>query len=303
MSRLPSVLVPYPGRSPGADTQDVVLYLRPESNGVLTESTILRVIRDSPAYRDAFRMVYLANLPGDFIVERRIVEQHYALKLRLAREGKKAFTPTMVQAFQEHFHVPFHQARILGAFQALEELGLSARELFHIWVPTEEMATIHGQTVKRHGQVYVVNYDIPALLKRNSAATDVFAMVLRCTAAYRKIHEFIADAGKALNGVGILDNPRLYSHVFHYSKGPFEQVLDGLGYLYAPGGEPVPPQELSFLAYLLEHGAGKEEVLRVVREPIVQLRQDGTVREVNLFVATYEQSYSEALATFSRVIA
>ena len=99
--RLPSILVPYPGPRVESDVQDIALYLRPESNGVLVESTIMRVI--TSGYRQNTRMVYLANIPGDFVVARRVVERHYRLKIQFARSGKDAFTPQMQRRFERAF--------------------------------------------------------------------------------------------------------------------------------------------------------------------------------------------------------
>jgi len=75
--RLPSVLVPYTGPTAEPGEQDIAVYLRPESNGVRVESTMLKVLRQSLAARDRTRLVYLANLPGDFIVSRGVVRDHY----------------------------------------------------------------------------------------------------------------------------------------------------------------------------------------------------------------------------------
>jgi hypothetical protein len=301
MSRLPDILLPYPGPLPDESIQDIVVYLRPQSNGVMVESTILRVIRDNPFYREHFEMIYLANIPGDFIVEKRIIEQHYALNLRFAREGKRLFSDTMAGIFEDHFQQPFSEAKVLGAFEALEALGMNEEQLFEIWVPEGEMIKIHGQTVKRYRDLFIVNYDIPALLKKNSQATDIFSMILRCRCSYKHIHAFVVEAGKALSKQGILISPQLYSHVFHYSKSPFEQILDGLGYVYTKEEQHVEAADLSFFAYLLKKGCSREEILEAVREPIMSFRaEDGTQREEHLFIATYERSFAEAFRIYER---
>ena len=298
MLRLPSVLVAYPGPCVNENIQDITLYLRPESNGVKVESTILKVIREAP-YNGSFEMVYLANIPGDFIVENKIIEEHYALKLRFAREGKECFTETMARLFEQHFAVPFDEARILGACEAMKKLGLSAEELIGIWVPRKQMCEIHGQTIKKYQDFYLVNYDIPALLHKNSRNTDIFSMILRCTSSYGDIHAFVVDCSRALKEQGIISNSRLYSHVFHYSKSPFEQILDGIGYVYAEQDRHVDVAELSFFSYLISRGLGREEILEAIRRPIMLFRDaEGRVREENLFEFTYESSFPEACEKF-----
>jgi hypothetical protein len=148
-----------------------------------------------------------------------------------------------------------------------------------------------------------VNYDIPRLLHLYSEETDIFSMVLRCFFPYGEIHKLIDKISAALKEEEILVNPGLYSHVFHYSKGPFEQILDGIGYLYIKGNRHIPLSKLSFLSFLLSQGCSEEKVLEAVREPIRRFRgADGAVEEDNLFVRTYEDSFTDALRVFDSLV-
>ena len=280
-----------------------MIYLRPETNGIKVESTMLKVIHDSPRYKKALEIVYLANLPGDFLRENRVVENHYALRIRFATKGKEAFTETMKRRFQEHFGVPFDKANIIGSFQALQDLDMTEEELAHLWVPHSQVTYIHAQHIKRYKDIYIVNYDIPRLLHLCSEETDIFSMDLRCFIPYSEIHKLIDKISLALKQEEILVNPALHSHVFHYSKGPFEQILDGIGYLYADGDRHIPLSELSFLSFLLSQGCSEEKILEVVREPILSFRgADGAVEEDNLFVRTYEDSFTDALKKFDSLM-
>jgi hypothetical protein len=298
-TRVPTIIIPYPGPSTDPEVQDISIYLRPEANGVKVESTILGVIHSSEAYKKALKIVYLANLPGDFIVENRIIEEHYALNIRFAREGKKAFTDTMRRQFEEYFSVDFESAPITGSFETLERLNMSEAELFRIWVPVRDFIHINGQSVKKFANHYIVNYDIPALLLKNSSKTDVFSMILRSFLSYGEFHTLINSINEALKEEGIITNPVLYSHVFHYSKGPFEQILDGIGYIYTREQEHIDLTQLSFFAYLLSKGCRKEEILDAIRSPIMQFKvMDGKTEEHNLLVYTYDDSFEEAYRKF-----
>ena len=296
--RPPTILIPYPGPSLAADNQDVAIYLRPESNGVKVESTLLRFIHGSPEYRRSLGMVYLANLPGEMVDRRRIIENHYALRLHFARCGARAFTPTMIRGFEHFFGVRFAGARVLGAFEAMEVLGLTAEQLFQVWVPADQVIRLHDQTVKRYRGLYIVNYDIPALLARSCRDKDIFSMILRSTLPYSRLHDIVAQVVRALEQEDILPHPGIYTHVFHYSKGPFEQVLDAISYVCGPGGEPLEPRRLSFVAYLLAEGCREEDILEAIRRPIRFFHTPYGVQEHNLLVYTAGDTFPEAARKF-----
>jgi hypothetical protein len=297
--RHPSILIPYAGPSDDPNVQDIAIYLRPEANGVKVESTILKVIHKNQAYQKTLQIVYLANLPGDFIVAKHVIEEHYAVKIHFCRLGKEAFTQTMKSRFTEHFALPFDEAPVIGAFEALKKLGLSEEELFRLRVPEEDFTKIHRQSVKRYNGYYIVNYDIPALLHKNSAETDVFSMIIRSFLPYTEFHKMINTINLMLEQEKIITNPGLYSHVFHYSKGPFEQILDGIGYVYEEGDRHIPLQSLSFFRYLLARGIDEKQISVAVHEPIMLFRMpDGSEREMHLFEYTFEDAFSAAFEKF-----
>jgi hypothetical protein len=297
--RLPTIIIPYPGPSSDSTVQDIAIYLRPEANGVKVESTILGVIHNNAAYKKALQIVYLANLPGDFMVENRIIEEHYALNIHFAKKGKGAFTEGMILQFERYFDEKFDSASIIGPFEALELLEMTEEELFRIWVPVEDFTRINGQIVKKYADHYIVNYDIPALLQKNSTKTDVFSMILRSFLPYEEFHKLINSINGALEVEGIITNPVLYSHVFHYSKGPFEQILDGKGYIYTKEDQHIDLSELSFFSYLISNGCKREDILKAIDNPILRFTVNGgKTEEHNLFVYTYNNSYEEALLKF-----
>lgn len=295
--RHPSILVPFKERA--CDTQgscqDVFVYLRPESNGVLVESTMLKVIKDNKVFRDNVELAYLANLPGDFIMRNLIVESHYAVRLHFAVRGKRSFTDQMKKKFEAFFQVPFEGAKILGAFSALRELGVNAEELFKLWVPPYEMTVINGQVIKRRGDVFIVNYDIPAILHKNNKNTDIAVMILRTGLDWDTFHELVESMTIALIDRGILDPTKPPSRIFHFSKGPFEQILDGIGYFYNKEGAHEAIEKLSFTRFLLDKGYTMEEIHGVLRYPIMEFcHSDGKIEENDIFTCTQGDTFEEA---------
>ncbi len=302
--RRPNVLIPYTGPCFTEGYQDFFMYLRPESNGVLVESTMLGVIQRNPLYKAGCGLVYLANLPGEFIQRHRIVESHYALKLYFTKYGKAAFTPWMRSAFQTYYGVSFEEADIVGAFEALDRLGIDEEALFRLWVATEDVLYIHGQCVKRKGDLFIVNYDIPALLHKNTTNTDIAVMILRVAMERIDFYRMLGDIQKALTEKGMVGPTTPLGRVFHHSKGPFEQILDALGYLYDTSGNHISLKRISFCDYLLGREVSMYRILHAVRKPLMMFRtESGILEERNLITATYNCSYSQAYQLLTKATA
>ncbi|TVQ36651.1 MAG: hypothetical protein EA384_13925 [Spirochaetaceae bacterium] len=301
---LPTVLVPYCGPEPDSDIEDIFVYMRPETNGVLGESTILRVIERCPEYRVDIRLVYLANLPGDFILSHHIIERHYATRLHFAVLGKSACTPGMRREFETHFGEPFDGAPIVGSFEALRLLQLSPDELFNTWVDLKELLFVSGQTIKKIRGYFVMNYDLPALLHKNNRSTDIAVMVFRTRTGYEYFAGLVERMRKSLIAEGLI-RPHFHTgRAFHYSKSPFEQILDGLGYLYARGAAQVPLEQVSFCSYLLDRGVSMPVILGAVRNPVALFGlEDGSVLEENLMSYTFHDSYDLAYRKFCSMTA
>jgi hypothetical protein len=292
---VPQVLVPYPGPDPDQDVQDIFVYLRPETNGVLVESTLLGVIKGCAKYRNGISLIYLANVPGQFILDHHIIEQHYAHKLYFAVHGKKVFTPHMRESFSDYFGVTWSDADIIGSFEALRILGLSPEELFRRWVPRDQMLTVDGQTIKRFGELFVVNYDIPALLHKNNRGTDIAVMVFRCRVSYDYFEGLVDEMQSALVEREIVSARIPVSRTFHYSRGPFEQLLDAIDYLYTPDGAPVPLSDLSFVRYAEKRGYGIDNLMGLIKSPICLFGTGDILVEENVFAYTLNDSYKEAV--------
>ncbi|MEE8440742.1 MAG: hypothetical protein V3S41_03405 [Spirochaetia bacterium] len=291
----PQVLVPYPGPDGSGEVQDIFVYLRPETNGVLVESTLLRVIDECRKSRSDIKLIYLANIPGDFILRHHIVERHYAQKFYFAVHGKRAFTRSMRERVEAYFGVSWDDATVIGGFEALNVLHKTPEQLHSTWVPAGDHLVVDGQSIKRTEGIFIVNYDIPAILAKNSRSTDIAVMLFRCT-DYGLFDEAVDLMHEALVQKGILGKEVPASRAFHYSKGPFEQLLDAVDYLYASGSDPVPLESLSFVQYAESRGFTLRDLLGVVRNPICLFDDDGgELREDNIFIRTVNDSYAESI--------
>ena len=298
MSRVPSVLIPYPGLIIEKGVQDIAFYLRPETNGVVVESMILKEIHNSPEYNKHLRIIYLANIPGSFIVEQHIIEKRHNLKFAHAIQVKSLFTDTMKRTFEEYFHISFDDANILGSFESMEILRFTPEELFNLWVPQSNFIKIHEQSVKKYKDYYIVNYDIPYIMDKNTQNTDIFVMIMRSFLPYKEIHKMVYAIGDKLIENNIITKDKPISYVFHYSKSPFEQILDGIGYIYRNKTEHIDYSEISFFSYLLEMGCTAEEIIKAIKNPIMYFNTDNGIIEKNLVNYTYECSFEEAFKIY-----
>lgn len=299
--RKPTIVLPYINPVDGDNRKDLFIYLRPETNGIAVESLLFGVIHSDPLFRDNTDLVYLANLPGDFVSSHNVIERHYKLKCEMAQYGRICFTPLMIKRFESWYNVKWDDVRVISSYQALDELNISSRELFELWVKDQDFFYIHGQSVKKVGDLYIINYDIPELLKKNSASTDIAVMVLRTSLKNRELTSLISKMEEALKEGGVVDARTPPRRCFHYTKSPLEEILDGHGYLYDGAGEALGLEQISFAAYLLKKGMPLQKIKKLIYYPIVRLDDNGTEKEVYLYDYLMGDSYEEAYEKISMV--
>lgn len=299
---MPTLIVPYPGADDRSGYQDIFVYLRPETNGVLAESTILKVIKDANGNHADMKLVFLANFPGEFMVKKQVVEQYYALKFHFAVAGKAAFTETMKEQVCNWYKVNWEEAPLIGAFDALKLLNLQPEDLFNTWVPECDVFVCNGQCIKKIHEQLVVNYDIPALIHKNSRGTDIAVMMFRTSLGYGALRDLVLRMHKALCDAGILNPQYDAARAFHYSKSPFEQLLDGLIYLGADERLNLGLKDMTFMRFLMSKQADLHKVVQVLMNPIVHVKNDdGTLVEEHFLQTTQFASYESAYERFSRI--
>jgi len=293
--RIPTVVIPFDSECRTELCQDVCVYLRPEANGIQVESAMMRTISTNPQYNENVKLVYLANIPGEFIAKHRIIEQHYRLKISFAKQGKRLFTAYMQREFSRYYKVPFEEAEILGAFEAMKRLHYTREGLFNLWVPAEDVFHLNGQTIKRVNELFIVNYDIPAILQKNRTSTDIAVMILRTRLGPGSIHSLMEDMVERLKVDGLLQQSEAFTRVFHFSRSPFEQILDGIGFLYKRDGTHIPLQDIQFYNYLLQQGMSRTEIHQILHYPIFGFPNGkGRLKEQTVYAASYGMDYKRA---------
>ena len=299
---LPTVIVPYPGPTDDQKLQDIFVCLRPETNGMLVESIMLKVLKSTENCASAMKLIYMANFPGEFIMKNNIVEQYYALKLHFAVMGKVAFTPQMINDFTDYFHQDFDNCEVIGSFQSLQKFNMEPEQLFNTWVPKDDLCIINGQTIKKIHNSYVINYDIPALIHKNNQETDIAVMVFRTSLDSPHLRELFSSMHRALIEAGIINPKYDISRAFHYSKGPFEQLMDGIAYLHTQDREGISLEDFTFVRYLMSKGIDPTWICGLLINPTVGVEEsNGRVREVNLFHYSSGMNYSKTCELINRI--
>ena len=85
------------------------------------------------------------------------------------------------------YNIKWDEADIITAYDALDQLNLNSNQLFNLWVSDRDFFYVHGQSVKKVGDKYIINYDIPELLKKNSVDTDIAVMLFRTRLKNREL--------------------------------------------------------------------------------------------------------------------
>jgi hypothetical protein len=196
------------------------------------------------------------------------VERHYALRLHFAVLGGAAFVPEMRDQFSEYYHQPFSDERVIGAFDALRRFNWEPEELFGLWVAEEAVTRIAGQVIKQYKGVWIVNYDIPALLHKNNAGTDIAVMAFRTGMGYPRFFEMAGRMRAELVEGDLLRRGMPISRAVHISRSPFEQLLDSRDYLLDMDGQHLGVASSSYAAFLRERGLDPATISGLVEHPI-----------------------------------
>ncbi len=304
MRQKPTIIVPYLGATSDPQALDIFLYVRPDTNGVVGESIITKAIERCPEYRKKIKLIYMVNIPGECIVRDRLIEHYYALKIYFARNGRQSLTLYMRQQLESFFQCRWEDIEIVGAFQAMELLNYNEEELFNLWVDEREVLDIHGQTIKKIEGIYVINYDVPALLKKNTSSTDIAVMLLRLWLPYQYMDSLAKTIAQNMVEQHILPAGQTPARAFHYSYGPFDQLRDGINFLFDNEQQHCSLSALSFGRYLLERGVSEESIYHLIDNPLVLLQEwQQEPNETSLFMYTRCRSYQESFKSLQQIVA
>jgi hypothetical protein len=286
----PDILIPYNiNRETLSNSAMLTIYVRPETNKTDYEAVI---IKSTSPYAD---VVYLASLSGTLVNDKALVASHYSSQLQFAIEGKKRLAqyPEMIEWFEKKFKVKFQDAKIVGPFEAILEYKLKkdADELFETMVPEPHFLEMFGQTIKKIGEYYVLNYDIPFVITRHHEETAMFVIALRLKSnryRFSDIDHLIYDNMCKSETTWILDSEkrknlawyRQVRRTYHISRGHIEAMFDLTDFVFKNEKEQIRFTDTPLGRKLLEQEILGEEQLeerlaQLKEHPLVYLNQTG----------------------------
>lgn len=254
-------------------TAYTVIYVRPESNNVSYEAEILSGIRKMA------EVIYLANLNGGFIQDRGILLNHYVAQFKFAaapREGMVAF-PEIRERFERHFGLRAAEARIIGSLEAVVEKGFGVEALFELVVPDEDFLNCYGQTFKRVGEYFIVNYDLPAVVERYTRKSNVFCVLVRLRDAsptfYHDLNQSIYEAIVSSPNTPVIFGVKMESllwserirRTYHISTNNLMAMFDMADFIFRQDGTNLPVTETPLGLKLLSSGYVDEALLEKIR--------------------------------------
>jgi hypothetical protein len=150
-----------------------VIYVRPKTNMVGYERDILLAMTQSQSISEYIlpQYIYMANVTGALVEHNNLVINHNPVRYEFALFGKELVGnyPEMISEFENRFKEKFEYANIIGSFEALEKLNLSPKELLETVVSRNNFLKLYGQSIKKIGNYYVVNYDVPGIQDQYNA--------------------------------------------------------------------------------------------------------------------------------------
>ncbi|MBN1501757.1 MAG: hypothetical protein JW982_16475 [Spirochaetes bacterium] len=236
------ILMPYDIEK-AVNSSIAVIAVRPETNKIDYESVIIQAVKE---YGNP---VYMANLNGVLLKHKAVVIGHYTCQFQFAAEAKYGMRgyPEMIEAFEKKFKHDFNSAKIIGSLEAVknyqDEIGLSSEELFDLMVPYEDFLEMYGHTVKKYRDFFIVDYDIPAILRRYSDSTNILIVAIAMNDAGMQLNTLnraIYENFCANGVIKIIDsakrvNMRWFDQVrrtYHISHNHIEAMFDLKDYVF-----------------------------------------------------------------------
>jgi hypothetical protein len=292
----PDILIPF-NKKLSLDYSCIVpVYVRPETNRVDYESVIIKSISSIG------KPVFMANYNGGVIRQKHILRNHYFYRYVFALHGKNEMRkyPELIDLFEKKFKTSYENAAIYGSFEFLKDKSLCGDmkedDLFNIYVPFDDFLKFHGLTIKKIGDFYIVNYDIPAVMSKYTDDSNIFVLMLSVNNAvnfrdvnfkiYQKFEE--EDISKLLNANEAVDLTweERVKRTYHISHNYIEAMFDMTDFILY--------DDYSHLHYI-DTPLGKELVQRNIINP-------GNIDSIMNYFKRFPIVYAKEGDSFKRLL-
>ncbi|MBP7552552.1 MAG: hypothetical protein KA885_03925 [Spirochaetes bacterium] len=289
----------------------IVIYVRPETNEVHYEKALILGV--SP-YANA---VYLANLSGKIFLKNALILDHYASQYRFSINAGKEIEkyPEMVERFEKHFGVSLDKAKVVGSFDAMPKLDMNADEMFDTIVDQKDFLNFYGQTIKKIKDYYVVNYNIPALVKRYTPDINIFVLAAKSKnpeCDFEEINQSIFEQMKQNAKTPIVDEVLLkqlkwnekIKRTYHISKNHIMAMFDMMDFIFKSNGERIGFIDTPLGRRLIENYNFNDDMLFQLKEyPIVYVKEKRKKKKlVNIIDYARGKTMEESVGILSSIV-
>jgi len=285
-------------------TPVAVIYVRPETNKIPYEKAIIKGIQN---HAD---VIYMANINGQIFLKNALVIEHHSSEFRFAIYGKEEIAkyPEMIEQFEDHFKVKFQEAEIIGSFEALIKLKITQEEMFGIFVESDEFLRFFGQTIKKIGNYYVINYDMPALIEKYTPETDVFAIAIKFKdekSSFKEINFSVSNeiTSNCKSPIIFSENQKFneldwiekVKRTYHFSRNHLVAMFDMIDFVFKAGGRHICYEETPMGNLLVKNGITIDFLKKIKEHPVVYIMKDGIKRLVNIVDEACNKNIDESI--------
>lgn len=287
----------------------VVIYVRPQTNKLNYEKAIIL------ACQQYGEIVYLANIGGKIFIDNLLILEHYATQYLFAMHSKSIIAeyPEMIKKIEQHFNLDFQKIDIISPFDAILKLKITSAELFNTIVDECDFLRIYGQTIKKIGDCFVINYDIPEIIAEYTPQTNVFtcAAILKEHSKITDLNQAIFDNLKTNDSTPIIDKDIYKAHkwfetvkrTYHISYNHVAAMFDMKDFVFSAKGDEIDFTEIPLASHLINSGILTcEDLLAIKRFSLVYINDDnGEKKLINIQEEAKNMTLEECIELFKKI--
>lgn len=267
-----------------------VVYVRPETNEIHYEKAIIMGITP---FAD---VIYLANINGKIFIKDALILEHYSSQYKFSITAKQEMAkhPEMVKMFEDYFKEDFVESNIIGSFDAILKINMTSEVLFNTVVSEQNFLKFYGQTIKKINNYYIVNYDIPAIIKRYTPKANVFAIAIKFkneNISFTDINQSIFDQIKNSN-----DTPLIYDdeyknmnwiekvkRTYHISKNNVMAMFDMVDFIITTKNVHIKFENTPLGRILTDkYNINSDDIFKIKDNPLVYAKINGIRKLINI---------------------
>ena len=305
----PDVLIQYMNNDT-TDLPTAVIYVRPKTNLVKYEKEILVGLQP---YAD---VIYLANLNGKLFIKNALILEHYSTQYKFSIMGKEEVKKysEMKKKIEKFFDRDFDSMKIIGAFDAMLEMNLTADALFNIIVEKKDFLKLYGQTIKKVKDYYIVNYNIPAILEKYTPTANIFVVAVRLkdkNTSLKLLDQSIFENIQNDKNTPIIDEDKLgklkwnekIRRTYHISRNHIIAMFDMMDFVFKSNGDHIKLEEIPFAKWLFDRGnINEQQLLQLKDYAIVYIRKNRKKKLVNILEESMHKNFEECEELLKSII-